>query len=1031
MTERTDIDDLFARFCRTGSPDALAAVFDLGAPELHRVARYLVGRADAADDLVQETFLVAIEQRGRFEPGRRVLPWLLGVLANLARRRRRGESAGGVERAMPGVEDPVAVASAREVQETLRSSVRALPEPYRGVLRRHIEDGVAAHAIAAERDVPPATVRSQLMRGLELLRRALPAGMAGAAVAVLPGRGLAAVRVVVMERAGCEAGGVGVGVVGVGVFAMKKGVLVIAAVMLAALVVWMGSLAWVRTGSGADPAVIAGGMESGVASEGVAPTGSAGAAVAPERAAVPESVATVRTEGDLVVRVRFASDAAPAVDVGVYVRAPGGGALGVDLRTDASGVARLSGLPAGEVLVQPDRCAGVHAVIAAGEEREVEVRVPRGLAVRGWVVDVARAPVGGARVYAKRVQHHAFFQLVATADADGVFELRDVEPGTGLLARAEGYQPSHHGRGAEVSGVPGETQDVTLRLGARAHRLQGEVVGEDGELVPHALVAIAVDEDARKQIDGVLPQKQPSEFQRPIDLEEFVLRCDAAGRFDSREVPMGETLVLARAMDGRAASLGAAKVLVRAGADNRVLVRLSRGAVIEGQVRDEGGAPVVGLSVLSEWKGTLALGNLEHDLGHLVAAGRAVTDADGRFRLSGLLTGEHQLVLGGTFDEWLRLDNKGAVGSQEKVLVGEGQVLQWRGVLPRAVPLRLRVLGPAGEGLAGWGVHVEEREGRGPGSGDLRRRRTDGEGRIVLPRVPDRPLVVTLHAPRPDTFPEELPAHVVRDVHGGADEVEVKIPSLPTAGVRGRVIGPYVGLELEHVVLRLKRRARSDAATGEFGFGGLPAGRYRLWVSTQTLRGLHATVDVAAGEQIDLGDVRVLEPRYAWLRAEGVAATRASSGEVFVAGERVGECVVVDGALRTPGLLPGGYLAFVAGVGVPVAVEFTLPADRDIDVTVPATPVLRVAFEAVAPQEFAGAEVEVDVYLRAGGVSAHVIRKRVVGAFVDGDPRRLRFEMELGAGEYRVRVAEEKLQGFAEFTLPLEGQAGAIRVEVK
>jgi hypothetical protein len=119
-------------------------------------------------------------------------------------------------------------------------------------------------------------------------------------------------------------------------------------------------------------------------------------------------------------------------------------------------------------------------------------------------------------------------------------------------------------------------------------------------------------------------------------------------------------------------------------------------------------------------------------------------------------------------------------------------------VLPRAVPLRLRVLGPAGEALAGWSVYVAEREGRRAGSGDLRRRRTDGEGRIVLPRVPDGPLVVTLHAPRPDTFPEEMPAHVVRDVRGGADEVEVKIPSLPTAGVRGRVIGPYVGLELEH-----------------------------------------------------------------------------------------------------------------------------------------------------------------------------------------------------------------------------------------
>jgi DNA-directed RNA polymerase specialized sigma24 family protein len=53
-----------------------------------RVALWLVGNRPDAEDLLQRTFLQAIEARASFELGRPVLPWLLGLLGNQARKLR-------------------------------------------------------------------------------------------------------------------------------------------------------------------------------------------------------------------------------------------------------------------------------------------------------------------------------------------------------------------------------------------------------------------------------------------------------------------------------------------------------------------------------------------------------------------------------------------------------------------------------------------------------------------------------------------------------------------------------------------------------------------------------------------------------------------------------------------------------------------------------------------------------------------------------------------------------------------------------
>src|SRR5690349_21475521 len=91
MSDR-GLDKLFLRYRRKGDPAALGEVFDRAAPELLRLAMHLVRDPAEAEDVLQATFLAAIEGADSFDASRPLMPWLTGILARqagLARRRAR------------------------------------------------------------------------------------------------------------------------------------------------------------------------------------------------------------------------------------------------------------------------------------------------------------------------------------------------------------------------------------------------------------------------------------------------------------------------------------------------------------------------------------------------------------------------------------------------------------------------------------------------------------------------------------------------------------------------------------------------------------------------------------------------------------------------------------------------------------------------------------------------------------------------------------------------------------------------------
>ena len=209
------LDAHFRSYRRKGDARALSAVFDLAAPEMLRVARrFARGDECLAEDAVQNAFLVAMQKAEAFDPSRRVLPWLLGILAHELRRERaaaaRLPDPVWLQEGVAGrtAESPEAAALNVEFKELVASTVEELPETYRDAVREHLFSSGEASEIAGRLGITSGALHVRVHRGLGLLRGLLPAGVAVATgLVVTEARGLAAVRGAVLGTGSDVAGG--------------------------------------------------------------------------------------------------------------------------------------------------------------------------------------------------------------------------------------------------------------------------------------------------------------------------------------------------------------------------------------------------------------------------------------------------------------------------------------------------------------------------------------------------------------------------------------------------------------------------------------------------------------------------------------------------------------------------------------------------------------------------------------------------------------------------------------------------------
>ena len=163
-------DEQLAQAAIEGDTRAFGALVDRLRAGLIGYMAGLLGTRDDAEELAQETFLIAWQKLDGLREPARVAGWIYRIAHNLAMKQPK------VVRTVPLADDPPAGDGQSPEDRRLVSllaAVARLSGPHREVIARKHFAGQRGDQIAQQLGIPPGTVRSRLSRAYGELREML------------------------------------------------------------------------------------------------------------------------------------------------------------------------------------------------------------------------------------------------------------------------------------------------------------------------------------------------------------------------------------------------------------------------------------------------------------------------------------------------------------------------------------------------------------------------------------------------------------------------------------------------------------------------------------------------------------------------------------------------------------------------------------------------------------------------------------------------------------------------------------------
>lgn len=165
------------RRIRADELDAFEAFFERHRSLIFRTAYGLTGDRNAAEEILQDTFLRAYRHRNTLRDDISPVPWLHRVALNLCYTRlgRRRLTAAPIDATAAGdlrdtALEPPDWAIREELRQSIREGVAALPPKHQGVIVLYYLNGLSLQETATALHVALGTVKSRLHYALNALR---------------------------------------------------------------------------------------------------------------------------------------------------------------------------------------------------------------------------------------------------------------------------------------------------------------------------------------------------------------------------------------------------------------------------------------------------------------------------------------------------------------------------------------------------------------------------------------------------------------------------------------------------------------------------------------------------------------------------------------------------------------------------------------------------------------------------------------------------------------------------------------------